>query len=125
MHKAKYRNIRRPFTGVLQSNFANFKYCNVIKKGLQHSCFLVKFATFLKTAFFTGGYFWKVRNLFKAVYYFLKFYQKKPLKNALFNLKYSFRYQDTFNKLLVIFLFLVKKRKLKMACININCNFFE
>ena len=40
-------------------NFANFtekhlKACNFIKKRLQHRCFPVKFAKFLKAPFFTA-----------------------------------------------------------------------
>ena len=43
-------------TPVLKSLFdkvAGFQVCNFIKKRLQHSCFLVIFAKFLKTPLFT------------------------------------------------------------------------
>ena len=44
-------------------NFANFtgKYlrpCNIIEKRLQHRCFPVKFAKFLRTPFFTEDFRW-------------------------------------------------------------------
>ena len=48
---------------VLQSLFnkvAGLKTCNFINKRLQHKCFLVKFAKFLRTPFLqntSGGYF--------------------------------------------------------------------
>ena len=71
----KWENVieQQPFTDVLQNrcseNFANFagkpvleslfkkvaglRPCNVTKKRLQHRCFPVKFAKFLRTTLFT------------------------------------------------------------------------
>ena len=48
-------------TSVLESLFnkaAGLKACNSIKKRLQHSCFPVKLAKFLKTPFFTEEFQW-------------------------------------------------------------------
>ena len=50
-----------PVLESLHNKFASLQICNFIKKRLQHRCFLVKFAKFLRTPFVkstSGGCFW-------------------------------------------------------------------
>ena len=68
-----FRNVHRK-TSVLESfcsKYGELKACNFIKKRLQHRCFPVKFAKFLRTPFLqniSGGCSWKylMNSLFVA-----------------------------------------------------------
>ena len=61
----KFHKFQRKIS-VLESNFSKVPdliYCNFIKKRLQQRCFLVKFAIFLTTPFFTEYFQWLLLRL--------------------------------------------------------------
>ena len=59
----KQLSLESPFNKV-----AGLKACNFIKKRLQHRCFLVKFAKFLRTLFFTKHLCQLLLFLFEALF---------------------------------------------------------